>query len=318
VQRLYGITIPLLLVAVEAIPTIPMLPPVSLTSGIVAGDDGTVYFADSFHNTVWQISPGGRVSPFLTGRSGRSLQLDDRGNIYGTHQEQRGRVALWRADPAGLVTELHRTSLWPDHNHAFAVGDGGRIIGWSGGRRRSGVQLWRGEPDSQQLLAGSAWGFRDGRGDAARFFAIGAMAHTATGDLIVTSGATVRRICRDGVVTTIAADDPLLLPRTNLLSRLFGQRESHLSGVAHAANGDIYVANSARGTLVRIGSDGRTSNALVSEAGWTPTGVAVAPGGVVYVLEYGAGVRVRRLGDGPDQFMAHVRATGATVLDIAV
>jgi sugar lactone lactonase YvrE len=282
VQRLYGITIPLLLVAFEAIPTIPMLFPASSTaSGIVAADDGTVYFADSFHNMVWQIQPGGRVTPFVTGRSSRWLQIDDRGNIYGTRLEQRGRVVLWRADPAGVVTDLHRVSLMADHNHAFAVADGGRIIGWSGS------------------------------------FAIGAMAHTATGDLIVTSGATVRRICRDGVVTTVAAGHPLLQPRKNLLTRLFGQPVSHLSGVALAGNGDIYVANSARGTVVRIDRSGGVSNALVSDAGWTPTGVAIAGGSVVYVLEYGAGVRVRRLSDGAGELMAHVRSTGGALRDAA-
>jgi streptogramin lyase len=282
VHRLYGISIPLLLVAFEAIPTIPMLfPAPSTTSGIVAARDGTVYFADSFHNMVWQIRPGGRVTPFVTDRSSRSLQIDDRGNIYGTRREQRGRVVLWRADPAGVVTDLHRVSLTAGHNHAFAVGDGGRVIGWSGS------------------------------------FAIGAMAQTAQGDLVVTSGATVRRICRDGVVTAVAADHPLLQPRTNLLTRLFGRPVSHLSGVALAGNGDIYVANSARGTVVRIDRNGGISNALVSDAGWTPTGVAIAGGSVVYVLEYGAGVRVRRLGEGAGELMAHVRTTGGTLRDIA-
>jgi sugar lactone lactonase YvrE len=281
VQRLYGITVPLLLVAFEAIPTIPMIfPAAATTSGIVAATDGTVYFADSFHNMVWQIRPGGHVAPFVTDRSSRSLQIDDRGNIYGARLDQRGQAVLWRADSAGVVTETHRVSLGA-HNHAFAVGDDGRIIGWTGS------------------------------------YAIGAMTHSATGDLVVTSGATVRRICRDGVVTTVAADHPLLRPRTNLLTRMFGRPVSHLSGIALAENGDIYVANSARGTVVRIDGNGGVSNALVSDAGWTPTGVAVAGGSVVYVLEYGAGVRVRRLGGGAGELMAHVRTRGGTLRDIA-
>jgi sugar lactone lactonase YvrE len=283
VQRLNGITIPLLLAAFEAFPTIPMpFPAASTTSGIVAAEDGTVYFADSFHNMVWKIRPGGQVAPFVTGLSSPSLQIDDHGNIYGTRREQRGRVVLWRADPAGVVTDVHRVSRVADHNHAFAVSDGGRVVGWSG------------------------------------TFAIGAMAHTATGDLVVTSGATVRRICRDGGVTTVAADHPLLQPRKNLLARLFGRPVSHLSGLALAANGDIYVASAVRGTVVRIDHrTGGVSDVLVSDVGWTPTGVAIAGGSVVYVLEYGAGIRVRRLSGGAGELMAHVRTTGGTPRDIA-
>ncbi|CAN5733450.1 hypothetical protein BH23GEM9_BH23GEM9_20620 [soil metagenome] len=297
-HRLYSIAIPvfMLVVSVElAVPTIPTLGlPAPVASGIVATDDGTVYFIDSFSNTVWRSRPGEATTAFVTGRTGRSLQIDSDGNIYGTHRESRGTIVLWRADPNGTVTELSRTSIPENHGHTLLIGDTGDIFGWTGNGRRSGVRLWRARAHEQHFVAGGEWGFRDGPGADARFFAIGGMAHTHDGDLIVTSGATVRRICREGQVTTIAADLPLLRPRPSLLARIFGESQSHLTGVAVAGNGDIYVANAARDVVIRIDRNGRTTEIHSSEPGWKPTGVATA-NGVVYILEYGNGVRVQRV-----------------------
>lgn len=328
-HRLYGMTLPILLAtsaldglsapasaawptlrldATSAIPTIPTVSPAPpVTNGIAVADDGTVYFSDSFNSTVWRLLPGGGLHAFVTGRAGRSLQVDAQGTLYGTDHPQRGRVTLWSADTSGLVTEMPRVSLGDSHNHTFVIGDRGEVIGWSGGGRRNGARLWRAEQHRQQLVAGSDWGFRDGHGAHARFFAIGSMTRTADGELIVTSGSTVRRIDALGTVTTIAAGDALLRPRQTLLGRLFGESESHLTGVAVTATGDIYVANSARGTLVRVGRDGLVRDVLLSDSGWTPTGVATSSDGSLYVLEYGAGVRVRRITEGTVQVVAQLR-----------
>ena len=61
-------------------------------SGIVAGAEGTLYFVDSFTNTVWRLRPGKVLTPFITGRNGRALQMDAEGNIYGTPEDEWGLV----------------------------------------------------------------------------------------------------------------------------------------------------------------------------------------------------------------------------------
>jgi hypothetical protein len=293
VHRLYSMAVPLI-VAAGAIPTIPTLrPPEPPTSGIVATADGTVFFVDSYNRTVWRVQPGKGVHAFVTGRNGRALQLDDDGNLYGTHQDAQGRIGMWRADAAGSLEELSHAEV-PEYGHAFVVDDDGEVIASSGRGRRSGVRLLRASEHEATLVAGGEWGFRDGAGATARFFPIGGMTRTRDGDLLVTSGATVRRVDADGKVRTIAANDRLLQPRTTLLSRLLGDVQGHLSGIAVGERGEIYVANGARDAVVRINANGTVEDVATSDHGWKPTGVATANGSL-YILEYGPGVRVRRI-----------------------
>jgi hypothetical protein len=102
--RLFNFVLPALIAAGAAIPTIPTVKPGGPpTTGIVAAADGTVYFVDSFHQTVWRVATNGEKTPFVTGRNGRSLQIDEDGFIYGTHEEEKGQLILWRADPSGNV-----------------------------------------------------------------------------------------------------------------------------------------------------------------------------------------------------------------------
>jgi hypothetical protein len=293
VHRLYSMAVPLI-VAAGAIPTIPTLRPAEPpTSGIVATDDGTIFFIDSYNRTVWRVQPGKGMQPFVTGRNGRALQVDDEGYLYGTHQDASGRVSMWRADGSGHVADLSHAEV-PEYGHAFVVDDDGEVIASSGRDKRSGVRLLRAGEHEQTVVAGGAWGFRDGAGASARFFPIGGMTRTADGDLLVTSGASVRRVASDGSVRTVVANDRLLQPRSSLLSRLFFDVQGHLSGIAVGARGEIYVANTARDAVVRINADGTTEDIVTCDHGWKPTGVATA-NGALYVLEYGNGVRVRRI-----------------------
>lgn len=293
VHRLYSMAVPLI-VAAGAIPTIPTLRPAEPpTSGIVATDDGTVFFVDSYNHTVWRAVPGRALEPFVTGRNGRALQVDDDGYLYGTHRDANGRVSMWRADGAGNVADLLYTDM-PEYGNAFVIDDAGDVIASSGRGRRSGAPLLRVTEHEQTRVASGEWGLRDGSGASARLFPIGGMTRTPDGDLLVTSGASIRRIDGDGTVRTVAANAKLLQPRSTLLSRLLGAVQDHLSGIAIAQCGTIYVTNTALDVVVRVNRDGTTEEVVTSNHGWKPTGVATA-NGYLYILEYGAGVRVRRI-----------------------
>jgi hypothetical protein len=253
----------------HALPTIPLLRPVEpAPNSIVAAPDGTIYFVDALQSTVWRLQPDGQAAPFVTRTTGPSLQVDAEGNVYGTHLEGRGRVVLWRADPRGTMTEI--------------------------GRART-------QGEARRLLA-ATWGAHERSlppGD------VDGMTRTRSGELIVTHGPSIRKVGLDGRVKVVASGGVLLEQRSSFLSRLLGTT-SHLTGVAAAANGDIYVANSARRSVVRVQKDGRMHDVYTADAGWRPTGVAAA-GGSIYVLEYGAGVRVRRLeSNGAGAILAHV------------
>ena len=309
--RLNGFAIPALVVTVgasSAIPTIPtFFPPGPPTTGIVASAEGTIYFVDSYHNTVWRVAPGRAREAFVTGRNGRSLQIDEAGNVYGTHTDAHGHLILWRADRAGVVTEIARPEVPDEFGHAFVIADG-ELIGFTGTDRRTGVRVWRAGEHDAHLLAGGELGYRDGNASEARFLPIGGITRTADGGLLITSGGTIRRIGSNGHVTTVSHGEKLLRPRNSLLARLLGQHErAHLTSIAVGQNGDIYVTNAARDAVIRIDAHGRAHEIARSDHGWTPTGV-VAARGYVYVLEYGNGVRVRRIGtDGIATLVALVR-----------
>jgi streptogramin lyase len=291
---LYSVAIPLLFAsAAIPIPTIPTLSPGPLTSGIVASDAGVIYFVDSFHRTIWRVQPGRSAEAFVTGRNGRALSLDEDGNLYGTHEDASGAITVWRADCHGSVVDITRTDV-PQYGHAFVVEDDGEVIASSGSSKRTGVRLVRAGETESELIAGGDMGFRDGAGVDARFFPIGGMTRTPDGELLVTSGATIRRVRADGSVNTVAKGERLLKPRHSFLARLFGDVQTHLTGIAVGRRGEIYVANSARNADIRINTDGSADEVMTSDGGWTPTGVATSKGSL-YVLEYGRGVRVRRV-----------------------
>jgi streptogramin lyase len=294
VNRLYSIAIPIIVASSGAIPAIPTLGPAEpLTSGIVAADDGTIFFVDSFSETVWRLQPGSPLDAFVSGRNGRALCLDADGHLYGTHEDESGRIAMWRADGSGNVIHLSHPDV-PQYGHAFVVEDDGEMIASSGTGRRTGVRLLRASEHDHEVLAGGDLGFRDGAGAEARFFPIGGMTRTPEGDLLVTSGAAIRRVRADGTVMTIAKGERLLKPRHAFLARLFGNVYGHLTGIAVGLHGEIYVANSARNAVIRINANGSADELVKSDGGWTPTGVATANGSL-YILEYGRGVRVRRI-----------------------
>jgi streptogramin lyase len=298
--RLFDLAMPALVAASAAIPTIPTIKPAGpATSGIVASEDGTVYFVDSFSRVVWRVQPTGAMTPFVTGRNGKTLQIDPEGNIYGTHDEGRS-VVIWRADPAGNIVEIARTAMPEQHGHAFVLDDCGEVIGWTGNGKRTGVRVWRSHDRGRHLLAGGALGIRDGAGADARFLPIGGITLSDGGELYVTSGHTIRKITQQGEVSTIASDEPLLRARGSFLQRLFGlpELQGHLTGITVDDDGTVYVANPTRDAVVRIDRNGRASEVASSDGGWSPTGVAVSSG-ALYVLEYGSGVRVRKItGDG--------------------
>jgi sugar lactone lactonase YvrE len=313
VARLHSFALPAVIaVTTAAIPIIPTLePPLPPTSGIVAAADGTIYFVDSFHSKVWRVEPGREPVAFVAEVSGGALQLGPDGDLFGTHEDAHGRLVVWRADARGRVSTAARPELPGQYGHAFTVTDAGDVIAYTGTGRRTGVRVWRAGGGHRHLLAGGHLGSRDGVGAAARFQPIGGMTRTTDGALLVTSGSTIRRIEADGTVSTIAAGDRLLQPRHAFLSRLFGDTRGHLSGIAVADDGSIYVANPARGAVVRIGADGSVADLTMSPAAWSPTGVTVV-GDSVCILEYGAGVRVRCVAaDGRSAVVAMVRPGAA-------
>ena len=56
-------------------------------NGIVVAKDGTVYFADVTNETIWKLTPDGKLSPLVRNRWTHSLFLAPDGTLYYEREE---------------------------------------------------------------------------------------------------------------------------------------------------------------------------------------------------------------------------------------
>jgi sugar lactone lactonase YvrE len=253
-------------------------------AGIVATQDGVVYFVDRARDVVWKLEDGA-LDSVVVGMKTSSLQLSPSGTLMGISRSRRGAEA-WLVREDGRVQTLAR-----GYGRGLAIDAEGQLYGWSEGPRGDRISVWRARSDGQRFeLASGLPGHRDGTGGAVRLFPIGAMLVSGDGSVLVTSGPAVRRVTPDGRVSTVAAGSSLLKPKQSLWRRLAGVVRGHLSGIASDGNGALYVANAERELVARV-ARGKATSFYKSPRGWRPVGVA-ATRDRVYVLEYGRGVRV--------------------------
>jgi sugar lactone lactonase YvrE len=153
-------------------------------------------------------------------------------------------------------------------------------------RLKKQTLLLRRTPDGQvTTLAGSTYGSRDGKGDAASFGSVGGMFISSSGDIYLTDGTSLRKVATDGVVTTIATD---LNKRTaEDVPPLFGKNDGILTGLSVDKDNNVYVADAGNQRLLKVAPSGKFDVIYRGETPYYPNGVVVAPSGDLYVLEVG-------------------------------
>jgi hypothetical protein len=260
--------------------------------GIVVSSTGIVYFSDL--ETVWKIDRDGKVSVFRQGVSGHhvhELSIDSQDNIYGPGNvydaaSQKYLVGVWKMTPDGRETQLQPAidsvmsgvSIWRDSaGNMYSIEQNNN--------RKERTLLLKRTPDGHvSTLAGSAYGYADGKGSAAKFSGVYAMAFGGDGNIYLTDGTYVRRVTLNGDVTTVAKD---LAGRTSEdKPTLFGGDDKILAGIAADSGGNIYVADAGNRRLLKIGKDGKVAVAYRLDPPYFPTGVFVTANGDVYVLEF--------------------------------
>ena len=245
--------------------------------GIVVNADGEIYVADIPADVIWKISKEGKVEKVAKRKHSHALVLDSAGNLYGTNPHFTLPIrTVWRLTPDGQLTDVIPPSEnFPLGLQSFFMDELGNM--YSVGARKPGppeLLLLKRSPAGEIIsLAGSTKGHADGHGSEAKFMGIDGIAWGPDGDLFITDGPYVRRVTRDGVVTTIAG--PLTEPVW----------EEDLSGIAVDTNGGIFVADFAQRRILKITSAGAVNTFLHTGPFWTPTGVTVGPDGV-YILEH--------------------------------
>ena len=259
--------------------------------GIVVSSTGTVYFSDL--ETVWKIDRDGKVSVFRAsvGRHVHELSIDDQDNLYGPVEVYEARtekylIGVWRMTPDGKETQLQHpidivmsgVSIWRDRaGNMYSVDQNNHT--------KERTLLLRRTPSGHvSTLAGGPYGYRDGKGTAARFGSVAAMTFAPDESIYLTDAASVRRVSLDGTVTTVA---------TNLAARtsedkptLFGGMDTMIMGLAVGYDGQVYVADAGNRRLLKISNDGRTAVVYRLDPPYFPTGVFATRSGDVYVLEF--------------------------------
>jgi sugar lactone lactonase YvrE len=132
-------------------------------------------------------------------------------------------------------------------------------------------------------LAGGARGFVDGVGSDARFDTPSALAIGPDGSLYVadTGNNAIRRVTRDGVVTTAAGDG-----EAGYQDGPAGQaRFNGPVGVAVDQTGRVFVADTYNDLIRVIDTDGRVRTIATAASFDTPCGIAVDRSGRIYVAD---------------------------------
>ncbi len=270
--------------------------------GIVVDRQGQIYFSDIPTNTIWRITREGKPEGFISNKHSHALVLGEDGSIYGTQEHHAAAIgSVWRIAPDGSFSNVFTPALdFPLNLHPFIMDRDGNIYSTNSisfPNQSDKVMLLRSTPDGNvTVLAGSARGYRDGRGSEAQFSGIDGMAWAADGSLYVTDGVYVRRVTMDGVVATLG--------KGALTTSSYGE---DLMGLAVSPSGSVYVADYSQRRVIQLLPDGNTRT--ISETGlfWSPTGITIV-GEDLYVLEHlrmplvilgdigiGAYARVRRI-----------------------
>jgi sugar lactone lactonase YvrE len=235
-------------------------------AAVAADSAGSVYVADTFGNRIRKISPSGAVT--LLAGSGRSGNTDGNGGLASFFQ------------PNGVAVD----SLGDVYVADTMVNSIRKIT-------PEGVV---------STLAGSTMtGSNDGTGSGASFSGPRGVAVDGSGNVYVgdTGNHLVRKVTPSGTVTTLAGSGkPGSADGTGVAASFTSP-----AGVAVDALGNVYVADTGNNKLRRVTPDGVTTtvggrsdngpgsvDGIGSLAGFArPQGVAVGPGGSVYVADTG-------------------------------
>ena len=262
--------------------------------GIVVDRQNQIYFSDL--ETIWRIDAEGKLKVFRPGVSGRhihELALDEDGNIYGADYSYEAETqsyieAIWKMTPDGgfayivaPTKSLQRgMSIWRDrYGNTYSVEQNNHL-------KRETLLLKREPGGNVTTLAGGSYGHADGKGSQAKFGSIVGMAFAPDGSLCLADGSSVRRVTMDGTVETLA--DGLDVRSADKNSVEGAAAWGSLMGLAVSAQNEVYVADYRNRRVLKISSGGAVSTAAQAEPTWSPTGVAVAKNGDLYILEVGA------------------------------
>lgn len=245
-------------------------------TGIDLDHEGRVYFTDTVHNRIWRLDSDGKLTSLAQDMHLDFLIVGDDGNLYLINDR------IWKLTPQGNLTEVLRsTDIAKTIDGAFAVDRQGNIYFTNGDLRlKRESQIHRRTPEEKiTLLAGSDWGYKDGRGREARFGKVNSAAVGPDGSIyVLDEEQRIRKVERDGTVSTLVNSQEACYAEGG------EERLVRTMGLAVDAENNVYVANYWKRSVFKLSPGGRITTVVGSRWPWVPIGVA-AQGSDVYVVE---------------------------------
>lgn len=237
-------------------------------SGIVVDRQGQVFFADTGCG-VWKIDAQRRLI----------RQSDTKFHWLAADRAGRFKTGRMPTSPSGDFSRIGEDlTLLLSSDLPVAIGDDGALYYPERGRDGS-LQLVRWTSDGARSAVATLPGLA--RGTPLQH--VNGLAAGPGGSVYYTENSAVRRVSRNGEVSTIA--ERVTVPDCAAIPGMGSGSGPYLRGLDVAADGTVYVAAAGCGALLGIDSRGVVTPVLRTVSPWSPTAAAVV-GTDVYVLEY--------------------------------
>jgi DNA-binding beta-propeller fold protein YncE len=237
-------------------------------SGIVVDSLGQIYFVDMVSG-VWKLDAQGALT-HMPGPAFHWMTLDA-GGRFGAVQLPSG--SGWEISRIGVNPTLLLASDFP-----IAMGRDGNLFYPSHGGE-SPLQILKSLPSGRTSILASLPATTAGR----PLRDVNGLAAGSDGSLYYTENDAIRRISREGRVSTVVEN--IALPGCRSIPGRGAKDHPLLRGLDVDAGGTLYVAATGCGSVLKITPTGHVTILPQVPGAWAPTGVALL-GSDLYVLEF--------------------------------
>lgn len=247
-------------------------------ASIVVRADGEILFSDYRGNRIWGLSRDGVARVVLADLHTHHLALGPNGNVWGEHVTPDGGTAsLWRLDREGRQREVLPPRRRPDagaHEGTVFTFVGDELVFLRGcqivrGPVSGDLDVWAGHPCGR-----TAWD-----DERVRYGHLhGSLASGPEGALYFSDSRTIRRISKEGAISTLDGRSTDLFAAPLAGEPVFDR----VMGLAVDGSGRLYAAERRDRTVREITAAGQRV-VMRLPSSWTPIGLALANGSV-YVL----------------------------------
>lgn len=251
-------------------------------SALVRTPMSRVYLTDQ--GRIFEVNTAeGRLDAVTRDIAARKIMIDGQNNVYAAalRYDPRSdlyRPTMWRySAEGGGLTEAKSTAAG-DFTFSDVADAEGNLYFWQfDARKQTSRIMLRSRSGDLISLAGGKWGVKDGRGSDALLSRLGSMTVDAKGIVFFTDDQCVRRLDREGNVTTLAVGGQLALGAGRSPS-------NHLSAIAVDDRDAVYVGDAVTHRIMLVEPSGNVSTLTYSPEEWTPVSLAWS-NGALYVLE---------------------------------